>query len=57
MEIKLINRAPCPFSKVLLNLSMKSIIFLFCSISFALSPINGVGQNVNIVIDTEEYDQ
>jgi TonB-dependent starch-binding outer membrane protein SusC len=57
MEIKLINRAPCPFSKVLLHLSMKSIIFLFCSISFALSPINGVGQNVNIVIDTEEYDQ
>jgi len=53
MKIKFINRPPCPFGKVLLHLFMKSIIFLFCSISFALSPINGVGQNADIVIDTD----
>lgn len=53
MKIKLTNRPPCPFGKVLLHLFMKSIIFLFCSISFALSPIEGVGQNADIVIDSD----
>jgi len=32
---------------------MKSIIFLFCSISFAISPINGDAQNAKIIIDTD----
>tara|TARA_R110002049_G_scaffold302911_2_gene496790 strand:+ start:138808 stop:142212 length:3405 start_codon:yes stop_codon:yes gene_type:complete len=32
---------------------MKSIIFLFCSISFALSPIKGEAQNAEIKIDSD----
>tara|TARA_R110001632_G_scaffold221606_1_gene352191 strand:+ start:353 stop:3745 length:3393 start_codon:yes stop_codon:yes gene_type:complete len=53
MKIKLTNRPPCLFGKVLLRLFMKSIIFLFCSISFALNPINGVGQNAEIIVDSD----
>ncbi|WP_157943716.1 MULTISPECIES: SusC/RagA family TonB-linked outer membrane protein [Arenibacter] len=32
---------------------MKSIIFLFCTISFALNPINGTGQNAEIIVDSD----
>ncbi|MEQ8421654.1 MAG: TonB-dependent receptor [Arenibacter algicola] len=32
---------------------MKSIIFLFCSISFALSPVIGEAQNAEIIIDSD----
>ena len=53
MKIKLTNRPPCQFGKVLLRHFMKSIIFLFCSISFALNPINGVGQNAEIIVDSD----
>jgi TonB-linked SusC/RagA family outer membrane protein len=53
MKIKFINRPPCPFGKVLLRFIMKSIIFLFCSISFALSPFNGEAQNAEIIIDSD----
>tara|TARA_R110000764_G_scaffold42426_3_gene95569 strand:+ start:2204 stop:5686 length:3483 start_codon:yes stop_codon:yes gene_type:complete len=53
MKIKLTNRPPCPFGKVLLQFFMKSIIFLFCSISFALSPLNGEAQDAEIIIDTD----
>tara|TARA_R110000751_G_C13793604_1_gene482556 strand:+ start:2166 stop:5546 length:3381 start_codon:yes stop_codon:yes gene_type:complete len=53
MKIKLTNRPPCPLGKVLLHFFMKSIIFLFCSISFALSPINGEAQDAEIIIDTD----
>ncbi|GBF21658.1 MULTISPECIES: SusC/RagA family TonB-linked outer membrane protein [Arenibacter] len=53
MKIKLTNRPPCLFGKVLLRLFMKSIIFLFCSISFALSPLNGEAQNAEIIIDSD----
>ena len=53
MKIKLINRPPCPFGKVFLHLIMKSIVLLFCSISFALSPLNGEAQDAEIIIDTD----
>ncbi len=53
MKIKLINRPPCPLGKVLLRFIMKSIIFFFCSISFALSPINGEAQDAEIIIDSD----
>ncbi|SHE74934.1 TonB-linked outer membrane protein, SusC/RagA family [Arenibacter palladensis] len=53
MKIKLINRPPCPLGKVLLHFFMKSIIFLFCSISFALAPLNGEAQDAEIIIDTD----
>ncbi|WP_157730645.1 SusC/RagA family TonB-linked outer membrane protein [Arenibacter algicola] len=32
---------------------MKSIIFLFCTISFALAPLNGEAQDAEIIIDTD----
>ena len=53
MKIKFINRPPCLFGKGLLSFIMKSIIFLFCSISFALAPINGKAQNADIVIEAD----
>ena len=53
MKIKLTNRPPCQFGKVLLRFFMKYIIFLFCSISFALNPVNGVGQNAEIIVDSD----
>lgn len=53
MKIKLINRPPCLYGKVLLRLFMKSIIFLFCSISFAFSSFDGEAQNAEIIIDTD----
>ncbi|RAJ08002.1 TonB-linked SusC/RagA family outer membrane protein [Arenibacter echinorum] len=53
MKIKLINRPPCLFGKVFLHLIMKSIIFLFCSISLALNPIKGTGQNAEIIVESD----
>lgn len=53
MKFKFTNRPPCLFGKVLVHFFMKSIIFLFCSISFALSPLNGEAQNAEIIIDSD----
>tara|TARA_R110002050_G_scaffold121429_1_gene239782 strand:- start:60023 stop:63346 length:3324 start_codon:yes stop_codon:yes gene_type:complete len=53
MKFKLTKRPPCPWGKVLLHFFMKSIIFLFCSISFALSSLNGEAQNAEIIIDAD----
>ena len=53
MKIKPINRPPCLFGKVLLHFFMKSIIFLFCTISFALAPLNGEAQDAEIIIDAD----
>ncbi|MBU2906614.1 TonB-dependent receptor [Arenibacter algicola] len=53
MKFKLTKRPPCPLGKVLLHFFMKSIIFLFCAISFALSPLNGEAQDAEIIVDAD----
>jgi len=53
MKIKFTNRPPCPLGKVLLRFFMKSIIFLFCSISFALTPLSGEAQDAEIIVDAD----
>lgn len=53
MKFKLTKRPPCPLGKVILHFFMKSIIFLFCAISFALTPLNGEAQDAEIIIDTD----
>ncbi|MCK0146480.1 TonB-dependent receptor [Arenibacter sp. F26102] len=53
MKFKLTKRPPCPLGKVILHFFMKSVIFLFCAISFALTPLNGEAQDAEIIIDTD----
>ena len=53
MKIKLTNRPPCLLGKVNFHFIMKSIILLFCSISFALSPVNGEAQDAEIIINAD----
>ncbi len=48
-------RITMPFKKRgLLKILMRTFIFLFCTLSFALSPNDGIGQNAIIKIETDQ---